>query len=142
MVICFAIIAIEIKVIDNTDLAILFPGVKRYNIALIIIPPIVWNPFRVAARGIFYTDLQGAVIVFNFQKFNKGSIAFYLKIRFFIFFFDNSNITFITYKKLNTRKRLQNKFLFIVVIRILILLFALSEKNTNVNTEKLCNQRK
>lgn len=82
MVICFAIIAIEIKVIDNTDLAILFPGVKRYNIALIIIPPIVWNPFRVAARGIFYTDLQGAVIVFNFQKFNKGSIAFYLKIRF------------------------------------------------------------
>lgn len=142
MIIYFTFIAMEIEVIDNIDLAMLLPGVERYNIALIIIPPIVWNPFRVAARGFFYIDSQDVVIVFNPQKFNKGSITFYLKIRFFIFFFDNSNITFITNKKLNTRKRLQNKFLFIVVIHILILLFALSEKNTNVNTEKFSNQRK
>lgn len=62
--------------------------------------------------------------------------------RLFTFFFGNSNITFVTHKKLNTMKRFKNKLLFIAVIHTLILLFALSEKNTNVNLEKLGNQRK
>ena len=55
--------------------------------------------------------------------------------RCFIFFFGNSNITFVTYKKLDTMKRFENKLLFIVVIHTFILLFVLSEKNTNVNAE-------
>ena len=56
--------------------------------------------------------------------------------RLFIFFFGNSNITFVTYKKLDTMKRFENILLFIVVIHTFILLFVLSEKNTNVNAEK------
>ena len=59
----------------------------------------------------------------------------------FTFFFGNSNITLVTYKKLNTMKRFENKFLFIVVIDTLILLLTLSEKNTNVNAEKFGDQR-
>ena len=61
--------------------------------------------------------------------------------RCFIFFFGNSNITFVTYKKLDTMKRFENKLLFIVVIHTFILLFVLSEKNTNVNAEKFGDQR-
>ena len=65
MIIYFTFIAIEIKVIDNINLAVLFSGVERYHIAFIIITPIVWNPFRVAACGVFYIDSQDAVIIFN-----------------------------------------------------------------------------
>ena len=61
--------------------------------------------------------------------------------RLFIFFFGNSNITFVTYKKLDTMKRFENKLLSIVVIDTLILLLTLSEKNTNVNAEKFGDQR-
>ena len=60
----------------------------------------------------------------------------------FTFFLGNSNITLVTYKKLNTMKRFKNKLLFIALIHTLILLFALSEKNTNVNTEKIGDLRK
>ena len=65
MIIYFAFIAIKIKVIDNMNLAVLFSRVERYNIAFIIITPIVWNPFRIATGRIFYIDSQDAVILFN-----------------------------------------------------------------------------
>ena len=45
MIIYFTLIANEIKVIYNINLAMLFSGVERYNITFIIITPIVWNPF-------------------------------------------------------------------------------------------------
>ena len=65
MIIYFTFIAIEIKVIDNINLAVLLSSVERYHIAFIIITPIVWNPFRVAACGVFYIDSQNTVIIFN-----------------------------------------------------------------------------
>ena len=65
IIIHFTIIAIEIEVIDNIDLAVLFSGVERYGITFIIIIPVVWNPFRVAASGVFDIDSQDAVIIFN-----------------------------------------------------------------------------
>ena len=65
MIIYFTLIANEIKVIDNINLAVLFSGVERYHITFIIITPIVWNPFRVAACGVFHVDSQDTVIVFN-----------------------------------------------------------------------------
>ena len=61
--------------------------------------------------------------------------------RLFIFFFGNSNITFVTYKEFNTMERFKNKLLFIVVIHIFNILFALPKKNTNINREKFGDQR-
>ena len=43
----------EIEGIDHMDLAMRFSGAERYCIAFIIIPPIIWKPFRVAASGFF-----------------------------------------------------------------------------------------
>ena len=65
MIIYFTFIAIEIKVIDNINFAMLFSSVERYHVSFIIIPPVVWNPFRVAACGVFYIDSQDTVIIFN-----------------------------------------------------------------------------
>ena len=65
MIIYFTFIAIEIKVIDNINLAVLFSRVERYNIAFIIIAPIVWNPFRIAACGVFYVDSKDSIIILN-----------------------------------------------------------------------------
>ena len=65
MIIYFAFIAIKIKVIDNINLAMLSSCMERYNISFIIITPIVWNPFRVAASGVFYIDSQNTAIIFN-----------------------------------------------------------------------------
>ena len=65
MIIYFAFIAIKIKVIDNINLAVLFSRVERYNITFIIITPIVWNPFLIAACRVFYIDSQDTVSIFN-----------------------------------------------------------------------------
>ena len=65
MIIYFTFIAIEIKVIDNINLAVLFSGVKRYHIAFIIIAPIVRDPVRVAAGRIFYVDAQNSGMIFD-----------------------------------------------------------------------------
>ena len=65
MIICFTFIAIQIKVIDNINLAVILSGMERYNISFIIITPIVWNPFLITTRGVFYIDSQDTVIIFN-----------------------------------------------------------------------------
>ena len=142
MIIYFAFIAIKIKVIDNINLAVLFSGMQCYGVALFINSSVVWNPVGIASRWIFYINAQNAVIVFNSQKLDKGSIALYFKARLFSFFFGNPDITFVTYKEFNTMERFKNKLLFIVVIHILNILFALSKKNTNVNAKKIGDLRK
>ena len=65
MIIYFAFIAIKIEVIDNINLAVILSSVERYHIAFIIITPIVWHPFRIAACGVFYVDSKDSIIILN-----------------------------------------------------------------------------